>query len=110
MPAVVQGALYDLGPYPALVVGSDRVAGELWRFAADHMAATLTALDEVEGYVGGEGDLYRRAVTLCETAEGMSRAWTYFYANLEQLRQTRRMKQDRSGLCRWPPAPLTPDV
>jgi gamma-glutamylcyclotransferase (GGCT)/AIG2-like uncharacterized protein YtfP len=108
--AVVQGTLYDLGPYPALVAGTDRVGGELWRFSVDDMAATLVALDEVEGHRGSEGDLYRRVVIECETAEGASRAWTYYFANLDELRQARRIRKDANGLCQWTPAPLMPEA
>jgi gamma-glutamylcyclotransferase (GGCT)/AIG2-like uncharacterized protein YtfP len=108
--ATVHGTLYDLGPYPALAAGSDRVGGELWRFSVDDMAATLAALDEVEGYSGSEGDLYRRGVIECETAEGTSRAWTYYFTNLDELRQARRIWKDANGLCQWTPAPLMPEV
>ncbi len=39
-------ALVDLGPYPAMIAGEGSVAGELYRVDA----ATLAALDELEGH------------------------------------------------------------
>src|SRR5262245_31105020 len=76
-PATVHWALYDLGPYPALVAGDDTVAGELWHLAPGDMQATLAALDRVEGFGGKEDDLYRRVIVECETTTGSTRAWTY---------------------------------
>jgi len=46
--AWTRGQLLDLGPYPALVVGDDRVRGELWSFAADDMATVVNRLDRIE--------------------------------------------------------------
>ncbi|MGV3486875.1 MAG: gamma-glutamylcyclotransferase family protein [Planctomycetaceae bacterium] len=57
-PAYVRGQLYDIGPYPALLVDEqdgqsadedlDWVAGELWSFERSDMDETLLALDEIE--------------------------------------------------------------
>lgn len=59
----VIGELYDLGPYPALVLGEGVVAGELWQFAGEDMAPTLAVLDEIEGYFGpAKSNLYEREV------------------------------------------------
>jgi len=101
-PATVLGALYDLGPYPALVAGSDRVGGEVWRFGAEDMEATLAALDEVEGYNGDGNDWYRRVVIECHTASGVVQAWTYLYARMYELQVSRRIGGDSSGVCHWP--------
>jgi gamma-glutamylcyclotransferase (GGCT)/AIG2-like uncharacterized protein YtfP len=100
--AAVRGTLYDLGPYPALVEGSDLVAGELWHFAAEDLPATLAALDRIEGYSGGAGDLYRRAVIECRSDDGTVKAWTYWYARATELETAQRVKPDKDGLCRWP--------
>jgi gamma-glutamylcyclotransferase (GGCT)/AIG2-like uncharacterized protein YtfP len=56
-PATVRGWLFDLGPYPALVVPAagevaDTIAGELWHVAADDLEVTLAALDRIEGFQG----------------------------------------------------------
>jgi gamma-glutamylcyclotransferase (GGCT)/AIG2-like uncharacterized protein YtfP len=44
-PAWTLGRLFDLGPYPGLLAGTDRVLGELWRFAAEDLPETLRVLD-----------------------------------------------------------------
>jgi gamma-glutamylcyclotransferase (GGCT)/AIG2-like uncharacterized protein YtfP len=52
-PAWTFGRLFDLGPYPALVVKpvpeAHRVAGEVWGFHAQDFGAIATALDRIEG-------------------------------------------------------------
>ena len=68
--ATLQAALFDLGPYPAITSGDDEVAGELWYVIAEHMEATLAALDEIEGYGQGGVDLYVRRVVTCRDAAG----------------------------------------
>lgn len=100
-PAIVRGALYDLGPYPAMIAGSDLVAGELWHIAAEHLETTLRALDAVEGYAGRDDDLYRRVVIDCETSGGVAQVWTYYYARLDRLQRTRRIVPNADGQCRW---------
>ena len=99
--ATVRGALYDLGPYPALVTGDDTVAGELWRIAPGDMAATLAALDRVEGFAGSSDDLYRRVIVECQAAAGGTPAWTYHLANLSLLRTATRIPPGGDGRCLW---------
>jgi len=101
-PATVRGALFDLGPYPALVEGDDTVGGELWQFAPVDMPPTLAALDQVEGSAGKPNDLYRRVIVHCQKAEGTASAWTYLLARTSLLRSARRMAPDASGVCVWP--------
>lgn len=100
-PATVRGALYDLGKYPGLVAGDDLVTGELWHFAVGVMSATLTALDEVEGYCGGPNDWYRREIIACQTISATQNAWTYLYARTSELRDSQRIKPNASGACHW---------
>jgi gamma-glutamylcyclotransferase (GGCT)/AIG2-like uncharacterized protein YtfP len=100
-PATVRGALYDLGPYPALVPGEDLVAGELWRIAEEHIAATLAALDRVEGFANRPDDLYRRVNIECRTAAGIEPAWTYQLAQTNLLSSARRIEPDEHGICQW---------
>jgi gamma-glutamylcyclotransferase (GGCT)/AIG2-like uncharacterized protein YtfP len=77
----IQGALFDLGIYPAAVPSLDgRIWGEVYEMSDG--AAVLAALDDIEGYRHDDPDrsLYMRmqaAVTLPDgtTAE----AWVYFY-------------------------------
>jgi len=107
-PATVQGALYDLGPYPGLASGADLVAGELWHFAEDDMPATLAALDEVEGYSGAADDWYRRTIIECRTSSGIVLAWTYLYARTNELQDSQRIRPNANGSCQWLPS-LNPE-
>lgn len=43
------GELFDTGPYPALLLGSDCVAGELWSYRTADISHVQDALDIVEG-------------------------------------------------------------
>jgi gamma-glutamylcyclotransferase (GGCT)/AIG2-like uncharacterized protein YtfP len=79
-PATGRGSLYDLGEYPALVLGAGRpiaVQGELHR--ARDIGALLATLDRVEGFVGygSERSLYVRTLASVRGASRASRAWTY---------------------------------
>lgn len=77
----IQGALFDLGIYPAAVPGSEgRVWGEVYEMVAPD--EVLAALDDIEGYRPENPDrsLYARGqadVTLPDGTE--ARAWVYFY-------------------------------
>jgi gamma-glutamylcyclotransferase (GGCT)/AIG2-like uncharacterized protein YtfP len=77
----IQGALFDLGIYPAAVPSPDgRIWGEVYEMS--DAAAVLAALDDIEGYRHDDPDrsLYMRkqaAVTLPDGAN--AEAWVYFY-------------------------------
>ena len=43
-----QGALYDLGPYPALYYGKDWVLGEVWSYDSVSLPQVIGVLDEIE--------------------------------------------------------------
>ena len=60
--ARIRAQLFDLGEYPAIVLGDDWVLGECWQFAPAEMARTLSILDDIEGYSGSPDDLYCRQV------------------------------------------------
>src|SRR5690242_14345532 len=79
--ASIQGALFDLGIYPAAVPASDgRVWGEVHRMLDPE--SVLASLDEIEGFRPGEPDasLYTRVETPVALDDGRSAtAWTYFY-------------------------------
>ncbi len=47
-PAWTFGKLVDLGPYPALLPGPDRVLGELWSFREEDFGRVIHVLDKVE--------------------------------------------------------------
>lgn len=77
----IEGALFDLGIYPAAVPASD---GKIWGevYAMRDPERVLAALDEIEGYRPADPDrsLYTRA-EVPVTIEGgrTERAWVYFY-------------------------------
>jgi gamma-glutamylcyclotransferase (GGCT)/AIG2-like uncharacterized protein YtfP len=77
----IQGALFDLGLYPALVASNDgRVWGEVYEMTDP--ATVLAALDDIEGYRHDDPDrsLYTRAQTDVKLPDGRrARAWVYFY-------------------------------
>lgn len=86
----VAGTLYDLGAYPALVLGGrGHVEGEVWRCPAD----ALARLDEYEGVAEG---LFERAVV---GVAGVP-CWTYVAGALllPRLASERRIPSGR-----WPP-------
>jgi gamma-glutamylcyclotransferase (GGCT)/AIG2-like uncharacterized protein YtfP len=77
----IQGALFDLGIYPAAVPSPD---GHIWGEVYDmsDAAPVLEALDEIEGYREDDPDrsLYLRRqveVTLPDGTRAL--AWVYFY-------------------------------
>jgi len=77
----IQGALFDLGIYPACIPSSDgHVWGEVYEMADP--VTVLAALDEIEGYRHDDPDrsLYTRlkATVLLPDAT-MQDAWVYFY-------------------------------
>jgi gamma-glutamylcyclotransferase (GGCT)/AIG2-like uncharacterized protein YtfP len=77
----IQGALFDLGLYPALVAASDgRVWGEVYEMT--DAPTVLAALDDIEGYRHDDPDrsLYTRAQTAVTLPGGdHASAWVYFY-------------------------------
>jgi len=98
-PAEAPGFLYNLGSYPGLTAGDDIIAGELWHIAPEHVSATLTVLDAIEGFYNRPNDLYTRAEILCTTTTGEVTALTYYYAH--PLSGKRRIHADADGRCRW---------
>lgn len=68
------GTLYDLGDYPALVAGTDKVQGEIFAIWDE---AVLRQLDEYEGYdpLSPETSLYVRELASC----GERLVWVYIY-------------------------------
>jgi gamma-glutamylcyclotransferase (GGCT)/AIG2-like uncharacterized protein YtfP len=101
--AYVLGQLHDLGEYPALVDGRDRIAGELWHVAPQHLDDTLRALDVVEGATGGPDAWFvRRLVTCYVHGGGEAQAWIYYFAQPARLKEYPTVAADADGLCRWP--------
>ena len=104
-PASTLATLYDLGPYPALLAGSDRVLGEIWTFAAIDVAETLRVLDQIECFGQDDVDLYIRMVVPCnrevETG-GSTPAYCYFLADAATVGSHQRVAPEPDGFCRWP--------
>lgn len=101
-PATLQGELRDLGEYPALVAGSDRVLGEVWQFAAADVPPTLARLDEIEGYGQDDADLYLRRSVTCRTLGGETLpAYSYWFAHPSDIADAPVVRADADGLCRW---------
>lgn len=75
-----QGALFDLGLYPAAVPAGD---GQVWGevFEVTDPAPVLAALDDVEGYDPETPDtsLYLRRQVVVHLETGSAEAWAYFY-------------------------------
>lgn len=99
-PAYVFATLYDLGPYPAIVDGANRVRGELWTLAPEDLEATLLALDRVEGYNQGGPDWYVRRLIVCYTRDGRRHdAYAYFWANPATIAHLPQVPPDDEGYC-----------
>ena len=77
----IQGALFDLGLYPAAVPAPDgQVWGEVYEMAEPE--TVLAVLDEIEGYRQDDPDrsLYLRQKTEVAMPDGSrAQAWVYFY-------------------------------
>ena len=77
----IEGALFDLGLYPAAIpAAGHKVHGEVFELTDPH--AVLPALDEVEGYRPDAVDtsLYvRRKATVYLDDDTAAEAWVYFY-------------------------------
>jgi len=77
----IQGALFDLGLYPAAVPAPD---GHIWGevYEMTDPAAVLPALDDIEGYSEEDPDrsLYTRSRTPVVLPDStIADAWVYFY-------------------------------
>jgi gamma-glutamylcyclotransferase (GGCT)/AIG2-like uncharacterized protein YtfP len=77
----IQGALFDLGLYPAAVPAPD---GHIWGevYEMTDPVPVLAALDEIEGYRHDDPDrsLYVRSQTDVVLPDAsQARAWVYFY-------------------------------
>jgi gamma-glutamylcyclotransferase (GGCT)/AIG2-like uncharacterized protein YtfP len=79
-PGTVGGTLVDLGPWPGLVSGLQRVRGEV--VSSVDPGGLLQALDEIEGFSGwGTSDnLFTRTLMSVHTSRGPVLAWVYRYA------------------------------
>ena len=76
-PAWTYGELYDLGYFPALTEGTNKIYGELIEF--DDLEI-LRRVDSLEGYRGGNSNFnfYDRKEIHVFTDKNEFTAWTYF--------------------------------
>jgi len=75
----IQASLYDLGSYPGIAEGSDRVSGEVYEIDD----ATLQVLDAIEGYDKDEPEsslYYRKQVTAIMNNNAPQQVETYYYS------------------------------
>lgn len=95
------GALYDLGPYPALYYCCDDdpqseawVLGEVWSFHADDLPQVLDVLDaiEVTNQPGMLNEYDRERVVVELEDGGRVIAQTYIYCDRRQLTDGRRVR------------------
>ncbi|MCA9133529.1 MAG: gamma-glutamylcyclotransferase [Planctomycetales bacterium] len=86
------GELYDLGAYPALVPGEDRIWGQVWSFPVAQIAGVLEVLDRVEGARPEDHPQeYHRLQTRVNLADGGTlTASIYHYAAAARLERCRR--------------------
>lgn len=88
-PAWTVGELFDLGPYPAMLPGSSRIAGQLWSFSAKDIATVIKALDQVEVTnqpgIPNEYDRVRVAAFTLDCLE--HQAESYLFADARRLRR-----------------------
>lgn len=85
-PAVVRGALIDLGRYPGLTHGSpdEGVTGDLIPLqVSQELMRMLDEIEVFEGY-GRAGSLYRRVLREAQTSTGSCLAWTYLYLGVTE--------------------------
>lgn len=111
-PAVVQGDLYDLGPYPAATYGTGWILGEVWLFHETDILETCEVLDRIEGYDlrGSDNEYIRVSVETRIYRENRrwltGSAWMYLIGNPARLHRARKieLQSDYFGLqvAQWP--------
>lgn len=71
----ISGDLFNVGAFPALVMGEGRVKAELYKFNEGWEDDALERFDGIEGYYGDkEGDMYTRTVV---NIPEVGLAWVY---------------------------------
>lgn len=120
-PAFVRGALFDLGPYPALWCGDapvddesagedpdwDWIEGEVWTIAAEDMAETVRRLDQIEETdQPGCTNEYDRILVRAHEGPGSDAstlAFAYQYSTGQRLPDAIRVRgRGPQRIARWP--------
>lgn len=115
-PAIAQGQLWDLGSYPGLTPGDDRILGELWTFAHCDIEPTLETLDSIEGYdATTDSGLYLRRIIEIELyrehkqTNSTIECYSYLIPDIRRWTGARRIEpwlvfNSSSKLAAWPDA------
>jgi len=84
-PAWTYGKLYDLGWYPAMTIGNEKVYGQLIEFENPEI---LRRVDYLEGYKGKNhpDNYYERCMVDVFVGGAVVKAWVYFLS-LEQVKR-----------------------
>lgn len=91
-PAIATGQLWDLGSYPGIYDGDDRILGELWTFAREDLQPTLDVLDGIEGYdPSSDSGLYLRRVIEVRSNHEQIEAFAYFISDIRKWPGARRI-------------------
>ena len=90
-PATTQGALVDLGSFPALVPGPGIAEGEVLTIKPECFEIT----DRIEGTA--HGFYQRRQIEVHLGSGAVVQAWTYFYANPERIAEYPRLIIEHQG-------------
>lgn len=79
--ATVNGRLYDVGEFPALIEGQGRVHGQLVTLDDGSWAQVLAIVDRLEGFIEDDPDssMYIRRLVTARTADKSVKAYAYFY-------------------------------
>jgi len=81
-PGWIPGRLYDVGDFPALAEGEDRVQGEIVRLDPSDFMRVIPVIDRLEGCIPGDeaGSLYTRRVVRVTVGDGTQQpAYAYYY-------------------------------
>ncbi len=99
-----RASLYSRSDYPALAVGDDRVAGELWCYDQGDLPAVLRVLDEIEQTdQPGLDNLYDRELVevVADNGVTLGLAHTYFYATDPMSDRFTLVRPGADGFARW---------
>lgn len=79
--ATIDGLLYDVGEFPALIDGHGKVHGEVVAVEPALLSHVLAVLDRLEDFVQNEPEssMYLRRVVHAETASQSVNAYAYFF-------------------------------
>jgi gamma-glutamylcyclotransferase (GGCT)/AIG2-like uncharacterized protein YtfP len=87
------GEMYDFGPYPAMVPGNFRIAGQLWSYRKQDILAVIKVLDRIEVTnqpgIPNEYDRVRIPVFTLDNLEHL--AETYLFADPLQLKRSAKL-------------------